>query len=203
MLDELPKLSPYVPIIVTVQGLFYLTGYGLLRVVLLDRFTFSPFGGAIVVAVCGIITVGLLALTHAHAGKLSEKWTLLVIALSAAAALLLSVADIALWGFVVILVLYAGEHILYPLMSDVLNKHAPEEHRATVLSVASFLRMLPYVCLAPAIGFLNTHGQLQYFLIVWALFIFGAVALYLLSNRRDTQVSIDSSAETEPIIPGA
>lgn len=56
---RLPKLSPYVPIIVTVQGLFYVSGYGLLRIVLLDRFTFSPLWGAVAVTVCGIVTVGV------------------------------------------------------------------------------------------------------------------------------------------------
>lgn len=38
---RLPKLRLYTPFIIAVQGLFYTTGYGLLRLVLLDRFHFS------------------------------------------------------------------------------------------------------------------------------------------------------------------
>lgn len=197
---RLPQLSPYVPLIVTVQALFYVTGYGLLRIVLLDRFTFSPFGGAVAVAICGVVTVGVLHFVHKYADRLSEKRALMLIALSAAAALLLSLANVGVWGFAVILTLYAGEYVLYTFMSDILNKNAPEKHRATVLSVASFLRMLPYVCLAPLIGFLNTHGQLHYFLIVWTLLICGATALYALAKRRGAEVEVKDTTEIEPVI---
>lgn len=197
---RLPKLNLYVPIILTVQALFYVTGYGLLRIVLLDRFTFSPLLGSIAVAACGIVTVGVLALTHKYADKLSEKRVILLISLSAAAGLLLSLADIGLWGFIVILTLYIGEYVLYPFMSEILNSHAPERHRATVLSVASFLRMLPYVFLAPIIGLLNTSGQLHIFLIIWAVLICGAIVLYLLRKHRDSMIKVDSPTETEPVL---
>jgi len=197
---RLPALRPYIPIILTVQGVFYVTGYGLLRIVLLDRFGFSPFAGAVVIAICGVITVSILHYTHKHAEGLSEKPALVCVALSAAAALLLSLVDIGMWGFAVILALYAGEHVLYTFMSEIINKQASEQHRATVLSVASFLRMLPYVCLAPLIGLLNTKGQLQYFLIIWALLICGAAAHYLLSKRRDTKVKIEATVKTESIL---
>jgi MFS family permease len=190
---RLPELTPYVPIIITVQGLFYVTGYGLLRIVLLDRFTFSPLMGAIAVTVCGAITVGVLAVTHTYADRLSEKRMLALVALSATAALLLSLANIGIWGFAVILALYIGEYVLQPLMSEILNTYAPEKHRATVLSVASFLRMLPYVLLAPIIGLLNTNGQLYYFLVIWALLICGATATYLLRKRRDTTIIVQIS----------
>lgn len=102
----------------------------------------------------------------------------MVIALAAAAGLLLALAPLGHWGFMVILALYAGEYVLHPFMSEILNKHAPETQRATVLSVASFLRMLPYVCLAPIIGALNTHGHLNYFLASWALLIGIATFVY-------------------------
>ena len=79
-------------------------------------------------------------------------------------------------------------------MSEILNKHAPERYRATVLSVGSFLRMLPYVLLAPIIGYLNTNGQLQYFLVAWALLICGAALLYVLPKRH-SKVSIENPTD--------
>jgi MFS family permease len=191
---RLPQLSPYVPLIITVQGLFYTTGYGLLRIVLLDRFHFSPFLGSIAVALCSIVTVWALSQVHKRTDTLREKHVLIAIALSAAGALLLSLADIGLWGFAVILVLYLGEYILQPFMSEILNKHAPERHRATVLSVGSFLRMLPYAALAPVIGYLNTQGQLEYFLIAWVALICAAAAMYAFSVRRNTTVKFDDTA---------
>jgi len=186
---QLPRLRLYVPIILTVQGLFYATGYGLLRLLLLSQFHFSPFWGAVVVASSGLMTVGLLSYLHKHAEKMSEKQVLTVISLAAAASLLLSLADIGYWGYFVILTLYASEHVLSPFMSEVLNYHAPERQRATVLSIASFFKTLPYVGLAPSIGSLSTHGQLDYFLLCWPVLIFAAVGMYVLLKRKDVQIA--------------
>lgn len=188
---RLPKLWLYVPIIITVQGLFYTAGWGLLRLILLSRFDFSPLWGSIVIASSSLITVGLLSYMHKHAETISEKKVLTLISLAAAASLLLSIANIGYWGYIVILTLYAGEHILYPFMSEILNNHAPEDQRATVLSVASFLRTLPYVVMAPVIGALNTDGQLQYFLIGWAVLICLAVLLYLSSKQHDSKIKVE------------
>lgn len=185
-----PQLRLYVPFIITVQGLFYATGYGLLRLVLLDRFHFSPFLGSVAVAASSLITVGLLAYVNRNADTLSEKKALTTIGLAAAAGLLLALADIGMWGYAVILALYAGEYITRPFMSEVLNNHAPEDQRATVLSVASFLKTLPYVVLAPLIGYLNMNGSLEYFLVIWALLIVAAVAVYLSAKKRDALIQI-------------
>lgn len=189
---RLPKLWIYVPIIIAVQGIFYATGYGLLRLVLLDRFNFSPILGGVAIASSSLITVGLLAWMHKHAERLSEKQVLTAISLAGAASLLLATADIGLWGYLVILTLYAAEHVLHPFMSEVLNIHASESHRATVLSVASFLRILPYIALAPLIGALNTNDKLEYFLISWATLIVFALVLYRMSKKQDKQIKISS-----------
>ncbi len=188
-----PSLRIYVPLIVTAQGLFYAADAGLLRIVLLDRFHFDPFWGSVAVASSSLITVGILAYINKNADSMSEKKLLVTIGLVAASSLLLSVANIGLWGYVVILALYAGKHVLQPFMSEILNNRAPEDQRATVLSVASFFQSLPYVLLGPIIGYLNTIGQLQYFLIAWAILIFGAVALYVSVRRRDQKVVLADS----------
>ena len=197
-----PKLWLYVPIILTVQGLFYTAGWGLLRLVLLDRFHFDPFMGSLVIASSSLITVGILALMHKYAENMSERRVLTLISLGAAASLLLSIADIGMWGYFVIFALYAGEHVLYPFMSEVLNNRAEENQRATVLSVASFLRTLPYVALAPIIGYLNTHDDLEYFLVVWAFLILGVVLLYVSLKKKDGFVSmIEKGVEKNTRVP--
>lgn len=186
-----PKLWFYVPIIITVQGLFYTSGWGLLRLILLDRFHFSPFLGSLVIASNGVIAVGILALMHKYAEKISEKKVITLVSLLSAFGLLLSVPDIGMWGYVVIFILYAGEHTFYPFMSEIINHQVDDENqRATVLSVASFLRALPYVVLAPIIGALNTKGRLEYFLIVWAVLICLSITVYLVSRKKDLQVSL-------------
>lgn len=187
---RLPKLWLYVPIIISMQGLFYAAGHGLLRVILLSRFHFSTFGGAVVLATCSIISILMLDIMHRSADRVSERYVFLTAGAAAVLSLLFSIGDIGSWGYVVILTLVVGEQILYPFMSDVLNRHAPENQRATVLSVASFFRMLPYVILAPAIGTLNLHGQLQYFLIGWALLLVACLAFYLRTKRRDTRIPV-------------
>lgn len=184
------KLFLYVPIIIAVQGLFYTAGWGLLRLVLLDRYHFSPFAGSVVVSASSLLTVGLLSLMHRNAERMSEKRILISISTLAAAGLVFSVFDIGIWGFFVILALYAGEHVLQPFMSEILNYRTEEKNRATVLSVSSFLRTLPYVALAPIIGFLNTQNKLEYFLITWTIFIGASVAFYLSLKKRDATISL-------------
>ena len=185
-----PQLWVYVPIILAVQGLFYAAGWGILRIVLLDRFYFTPFMGSVVIASSSLITVGVLAYMHKYAEHLSEKRVIVCISLSAVASLVLSLADIGVWGYVVIFSLYAGEHVLHPFMSETLNSRAGEDQRATVLSVASFLRTLPYVLLAPIIGYLNAHGNLEFFLMSWSLLIGMAVMVYLFSKKTDAHINL-------------
>lgn len=186
-----PKLLLYVPLIIFVQGLFYTFGWGLLRPILLSRFDFGPAIASLAVATIAIITIMLLHLMHKHSEKLSEKNVLLLISLTAALSLLLSIFNIGfLLGYVVILILYAGEHLMYPFMSEIINNRAEENQRATVLSVASFMRMLPYVLLAPIIGYLSTNNSLDYFFIVWTLLIFIAIFIYLFNKKGDSKVLI-------------
>jgi hypothetical protein len=187
---RLPKLSLYVPYIITVQGLFYTTDFGLLRLVFLDRFHFNPFWGAVAIASSSLITVGLLSLMHKNNDQLSEKKVLIIIGLTSASSLLLSLANIGMWGYIVIFALYAGEYLLQPFMSEIINNRAAEDQRATVLSVATFLKSTPYIALAPIIGYLNTNEHLEYFLISWSLLIVIAVAMYLISKKRDSVVSL-------------
>lgn len=173
-----PDLKYYVPLIVAVQGLFYAYGFGLLRPVLLGRFGFSPFRGSIAVAVSSLITAVLLHYLHKNGNRFHEKRVFSALATTTFFGLLLATRHIGAWGFVVIFAFYAGEHIFYPFMSDAINSKADEHQRATVLSVAAFFKSLPYVVLAPLIGYLNSRGKLSYFLVVWACFVALAFVVY-------------------------
>jgi MFS family permease len=185
-----PKLFLYVPIIIIVQGLFYTAGWGILRLILLDRFNFDPFWSSVVIATSSLITVGILTLMYRYAERMSERRVLILISICAVVSLLLSIANIGRWGYIVILALYAGEHVLSPFMNEVLNNRAEENQRATVLSVATFFRMLPYVVLAPIIGYLNTHDSLEYFLISWSLLMCAATLFYSLLKKNDDIISM-------------
>lgn len=191
---RLPRLWLYVPFIVTVQALFYTSGYGLLRIGLLDRFHFSTSLGAIAVASSSLITIGLLSYIHKNADAISERKALAAIGFAAAAGLLFSVFDVGYWGYFVILAFYAGEYLSRLFMSEVLNNNAPEDQRATVLSVASFFKSVPYVALAPLIGYLNVRDQLEYFLVGWAVLIVGAVVYYLSASTRDDKIALSEQA---------
>ena len=180
---KLPRLALYVPIIITLQALFYTSGYGLLRIVLLDRFTFDPFWGAVALATSSLLTIGVLHFLHKCAEEMTEKKVVILVSLLSASALFMSVANIGLWGFTVIFALYAGQRVLSPTMSEAINNQASDEHRATVLSMASFLKAIPYVALAPIIGYLNTTESLEVFLVVWAVLICGALTFYLKNKK--------------------
>lgn len=185
-----PKLRLYVPIYAVVGGLFYAADWGLLRLVLLDRFHFSPFIGSIVVSVSALATVWLLSAIQVHAHRLSEKRVISAVSVVAAVSLLASIFDIGSWGAAVVFTLYAGEYVLQPFMSEVINYRTNEAQRATVLSVASFLRILPYVALAPIIGYLSSHHRLEYFFISWSILIVLAVVTYLSFKKRDAKIEL-------------
>ncbi|MDR0591328.1 MAG: MFS transporter [Candidatus Nomurabacteria bacterium] len=196
-----PKFRLYIPLIITVQGLFYACGWGLLRLVLISRFEFSPFAGSIVISSCGVISILALHLMHKYSEKLHEKRVLTAITFMTIFGLIFSVFDIGWWGYVVILLFYVGEHALYPFLSEILNKQTKPEQRSTILSLASFLKILPYVALAPIIGFLNEHNSLEVFLIVWVALSGLAWLYYFVAKKRDLIIKPDFEDTEEPIGP--
>ena len=93
-----------------------------------------------------------------------------------------------------------GESLLYKAYHLSPNFHAPEKQRATILSVASFLRTLPYVVLAPVIGYLSTNGKLNYFLVIWPCLIYVAVFVYLGNKRTDDMIKLANEEQEKNII---
>lgn len=187
------NLRIYVPLIMTVQGVLYIFNWGLLKIILMDRFHFSEQFGGVVLGVGCLLVVLILYLMQRYAERFHEKRILTVLSMLVAGSLLVSVPDIGLFGIAVIFILYAGDGVFYPFLSDVLNKHAPNNQRATILSVASFLKVLPYVILAPLIGLLNMQGKLHWFLIGWTALIMMAWAYYIVSKRRDEVILVQES----------
>jgi hypothetical protein len=66
-------------------------------------------------------------------------------------------------------------------MNDSISRKSTDTNRATMLSIKSFLRIIPYIILAPILGYLNSIGLLSVFLISWsALILWSLVAYYIL-----------------------
>lgn len=184
-------LSPYVPMILTLQAVLYIFSWGLLRLILMDNFHFSEEFGGVLMGVACIFAVAVLFLMNKFAERLHERRMFVYLAVSVVVALLASLTGNALLGVIVILVLYAADGIFYPFMSEVINRHAPSERRATVISVASFLKTVPYIVLAPLIGWLNTIGHLDIFLVAWSILIALALVYYLSKHKKDTVLTVD------------
>jgi hypothetical protein len=169
--------------ILAVQGILYVFNWGLLKIILLDRFHFSEeFGGMVLGVGCAVVVL-VLHLMHRFAEKISEKLMLTILSFLVAGVLVLSTFNIHLLGILVILILYIGDGVMYPFVSEIINRHAPPDQRATAISVASFLRALPYVALAPLIGLLNMQGHLGAFLGIWAVLIILAWLIYFVHKR--------------------
>jgi MFS family permease len=171
-------LRRYVPIIITIEGIFYASEWGLLKLVLLDRFGFSPFWGGIVESASVVATIGLLEIIHRFNHSISQRKIIILTALMTVIALVASIASLGYWGFFVIVALGCG-HLVHPYVSDAVNSACDESARATVLSVASFLRTVPYIGLAPLIGFLNNKGLLSIFLVGWSALTILALIFFL------------------------
>ena len=185
-----PELRIYVPFILTVQGIVYATNWGMLRLVLLNRFNFSVFGGSVVMAIGSLVAVVILYYLHRRSHKLSEKYLLSAIGFAIVVSLIAAIFNLGFWGSLVVIALNELGFVIKPFMSDTINYHAPSAQRATVLSVASFLQLLPYVILAPLIGTLNQHGQLGWLLAIWAGLIIVAIVFYLRGKRQDSQIIV-------------
>lgn len=184
-----PELRPYLPLIFSVQGLFYTVGFGLLRPVLVDRFTFDAFWGSVIVASSNIVTIAVLKYLMRKNQTIPEKRFLITISGIAAACLAATVFPIGKIGLLVVVYMQVAEHILYPFMSEILNRHAAPAHRATVLSFASLLKSLPYALLAPLIGWLNGIHHLEYYLIGWTILVVVSTIYYVWQERKPAMIS--------------
>lgn len=173
-----PKILLYVPIILGIQSLLYTFWMQILRPILLDRFHFSPFLGWVVIWATIIVSIWSLHYIEKRIEQIHEWKFFAWIGIMCALSLLISVWDIGYWWWIVLLILSVSERILYPFISDGLNKNARESERATILSIWSFLKWIPYVILGPIIGYLNTVWHLEYFLIGWSIIIWVALLIY-------------------------
>ena len=75
-------------------------------------------------------------------------------------------------------------------MSEALNNRIKSNQRATTLSVASFLRTIPYVVLAPLIGYLNTNGNLEYLLAIWTVVLLAAAGFFTTQQCTPTKHAV-------------
>jgi MFS family permease len=178
------SLIMYVPIILILEGIFYAAGWGILRPLLLDRFEFSAFMGSVVLAVAIFVTAILVTFVDKFSKHITETLMFFAVAVSLVVVLIMSAFPSGVWGLVVIIVFYAGGRLLTPFMSEAINYHTKDEVRATVLSVASFLGALPYIVLAPLLGYLSDRGGLSLFFIIWALLVCVALAIYLYLSKK-------------------
>lgn len=172
------KILIYVPIIFWLQALYYAYWCWILRIILLDRFHFSPFMGSIAIGTIILVSIWSLHVLEKKIEHIEEKRVFNLLGIMTLGSLIFAVWDVGYWWWITLLVLYVGERMIHPFISDGLNKHAPDRERATILSVGSFLKSIPYVLLAPLIGYLNNGWDLEYFLIFWSVIIMSSLFVY-------------------------
>ncbi|MCL2869273.1 MFS transporter [Candidatus Saccharibacteria bacterium] len=189
------KLRLYVPLILTVWGSLYVFNWGLLKMILMDRFGFSETFGGIVLGSASLLMLIALQLVHKYSNKLHEKHVLSVLSLVVASSFILSVLHLPLGISVAIIIsLYLADGISRPFLSEILHNHTTDRQRATVVSVGNFFKEAPYVILAPLIGWLNTIGRLDIFLLIWPVLIVLAWSYYFVKKKHDEVVTVDFAA---------
>ncbi|MCL2451972.1 MFS transporter [Candidatus Saccharibacteria bacterium] len=189
------NLRLYVPLILTLLGALHIFDWGILKIILMDRFQFSEAFGGIVLGAASLTVLIVLHIMHKYAEKLHEKRILTILSWVVIGAFLLAIPGLGIGvGVAIILILCLADGVLYPFFSEIFNRHAPNEQRATVISTASFLRTLPYVALAPVVGWLNMVGRLDVFLIIWSVLIAVAWAYYFAAKKRDNVIKVDTEA---------
>jgi hypothetical protein len=158
----LPECRRYLPVLFIVNGLFYIFSTGLLRPILQSQFGFGAISSSWLLLGCGIFTLLLQAVLQKTYSSDSE------------------VRIFTLTMAVLIVALLAGSlsrNLFTPWIDAGVNEQVSSQYRATALSAVSFVRSVPYVVLAPLIGYISEVGKVSIFTFIYAL----AVALALLS----------------------
>jgi MFS family permease len=174
----LPECRRYLPVLFIVNGLFYIFSTGLLRPILQSQFGFGAISSSWLLLGCGIFTLLLQAVLQKTYSSDSEvRIFTLTMAVLIVALLAGSLSRNMAIGAVLIAVLYSFEYLFTPWIDAGVNEQVSSQYRATALSAVSFVRSVPYVVLAPLIGYISEVGKVSIFTFIYAL----AVALALLS----------------------
>jgi MFS transporter, DHA3 family, tetracycline resistance protein len=163
-----PNVRRYLPLILVVWGFYYTACYGLLRSILILNYGFSASSGSYILTI-GNILVFILLTHRLKKSKPTSANRLLLLTTITACASLFAIFDNKPVGIIVVLLITVMEFYISPAISSVLAEHLPSDQRATALSGVSFIKSLPYLFAAPAIGYLNNRGHLDYLMIGWAI----------------------------------
>lgn len=123
-------------------------------------------------------TIALLEIVHRIDRLISPRTIFITGTLVTVVALICAIVPLGNWGLFVIIALASG-HLMHPYLSEEIHRATDDSARATVVSVGSFLRILPYIGLAPLIGALNNAGALPIFLVGWSGLTLAALLYFL------------------------
>jgi len=178
-----PALLKVVPLIAVVGGILT-TMYvsGILRPLLLAH---AGFGGDIqsyIIGIAGIITLALLLLYKHSSKNIPDHlfmWAIGFITVFFFS--MLGILPTSSWlVFLVGIQVLQGLYI--PISSNIVNREISSTHRATALSSLALIQSLPYIVLAPAIGFFADKNQYDLIIIgivgIISIGIFLSIMLY-------------------------
>jgi len=132
------------------------------------------------------LSLGLVSLiAYKIENKIGIIWSAVIIGFALNAMYLLAGSIVSVWSLGFFLVFYLLRGIATPILKDYLNRLTDNEHRATILSVRSFIIRAIFAILAPLFGYVSDHYSIAQALILsGSLFIlFSAISMiYFIKN---------------------
>lgn len=158
-----PVLQPFVPVIITLLGGFFLFEWGMVRPTMAAEFGFFDREQAILFALLGIIGAVAVRFIPSYRKIVSDKVGLYGLAFGMSLAFMMAFFRLGYWGGFVLLALTITGQLAVPWLSIVVNREIPSKYRATTLSTVALITKLPYAVLAIVAGSMAQAGTSNLF----------------------------------------
>lgn len=174
-----PSLLPYLPLIFSLPGVFFLYSWGIVMPAVginfgMDAAALSVFTSTVYV----FVAIAVRALPF-----IRRKWGdfagLTVMNLFMIIALFGMALPLGSAGVLIMFMMHMGGAVSRSWMSVVVNENTPSEIRATTISTMALIYKIPYVLVAAVVGVMIERGQVGIFTVIT-----GAVALVLLISAH-------------------
>ena len=177
------ELLPVALIALAALGLYDLCAWSFLRPAMATKFGFDHEGYAIIInfgIIGAAVAVRMLPQIRRHLG---DAWGFPLMGCLLGALFVAGAFDLRLSGAVVLSLIIMLGNFLKPWMSVLINKHVTDEHRATMISLFSFITRVQFLLLGAIIPIVADRGYLHASLFVLGAFAMAASCVAALCGR--------------------
>jgi MFS family permease len=179
-----PSLRPFLPLIFTTRGVFYLFAFGLVSPTMAIAFGFDAGAQAVVFAIIGLFSALGQRFVPVLRRSLPEYTGMLLFAVALGLGFAGGALPLGACGFAALLLIHVGGTLAATWSSILINDRIPSNTRATTLSVVALIVRIPYVLTAIIAGAMAEAGTFPIFSGAVAALIAVVIAISSLISSR-------------------